>query len=70
MKHLEEYVVKIIDTMTAKRKERNVYPDGIDMISLQNRLISDLKAALNELCGKGIIIYYKTLNSVAFKIKH
>lgn len=69
MTHLEEYIIEIIDTMTAQRKERNKYPDGVDMVSLQNRLISDLKAALNALCGKGIIVYYKTLNSVAFKIK-
>lgn len=69
MKYLKAYIKDKISAMAYDRKARNIEPEGIIMPDLQREVITDVKAVINELCREGILQYYSTLNSVAFKIK-
>lgn len=69
MNHLKAYIKDKISAMASDRKVRNIVPEGIVMPDLQREVIADVKAVINELCREGILEYYATLNSVAFKIK-
>lgn len=69
MHYLREYLLGTLTAMTAERKANNRFPYGIDMIDIQHKVTADIKAVLNELCRDKVIEHYKTINSVAFKMK-
>lgn len=69
MNYLKAYIKDKISAMTSDREARNIVPEGIVMPDLQREVIADVKVVINELCHEGILEYYPTLNSVAFKIK-
>lgn len=69
MSHLREYLMETLTVMVAKRREQNRVPESIEMVELQHKVTADIKETLNELCRDKVIEHYRTINSVAFKIK-
>ena len=61
--------METLAAMAAERKAHNLVPEDVEMVELQHKVSADLKMVLNELCREKAIGYYKTINSVAFKIK-
>lgn len=69
MENLREYILKSISSTNEYQKTQNIAPIGITVIDLQRKAAADIKIVLNELCKDKILEYYKTINSIAFKIK-
>lgn len=68
MNDLNAYILAKITDMEQERNDSHIVPSGIEMPDLQKRVIEDIKTAINDLCRQGEIVYYKTLNSVAFRL--
>ena len=64
---IKEYAAMLLSDLIKGRLDKNLHPHAVEMVDLQNALIADAKAVLNELCEEKVLTFHRTLNGVSFE---